>query len=159
LIEGAIMAKRPAADFLHRLSAKYGVVISYNDFYRNVLSGLIPATRNEKETRWLIDDADEPVIVEALDIASMPSIESKRPLASSADDLPAPARVPSELEQLIASLPAKTCFIDDTSGVRIEYVNGRWYVCQPGQPAQPISLRLCPPRPARPRASRSASAA
>ena len=87
------MAKRPAADFLHRLSAKYGVVISYNDFYRNVLSGLIPATRNEKETRWLIDDADEPVIVEALNIASMPSIESKRqPSAKPAAEPTPPAR-------------------------------------------------------------------
>ena len=145
------MATHPVADFLRHLSAKYGVVIPSDTLYRAVLSGLVPASRNDRETRWLIDDADEPVIVEALDIASMPSIESKRPLASSADDLPAPARVPSELEQLIASLPAKTCFIDDTSGVRIEYVNGRWYVCQPGHPAQPISLRL------RPRTPRSAA--
>jgi hypothetical protein len=75
-----------------------------------------------------------------------------------ADDLPDPTRVPPELERLIASLPAQTCFTDDMSGVRIEYVNGRWYVCQPGQPAQPISLRLRPPRPARSRANRSAAA-
>lgn len=151
------MAKRPAADYLRFLSAKYGVVISYNEFYRNVLSGLIPASRNDKETRWLIDDADEQVIVEALDIASMPSIESKS--AGSADDLPDRTHVPPDLERLIASLPAKACFTDDTSGVRIEYVNGRWYVCPPGQVAQPISLRLRPPRPARPRVSRSAAAA
>jgi hypothetical protein len=67
------------------------------------------------------------------------------------DDLPNPARVPPELERLIASLPEQTCFTDDTSGVRIEYICGRWYVCQPGQPAQPISLRL------RPRTPRSAA--
>ena len=92
------MAKRPVADFLRFLSAKYGVVISYDAFYRNVLSGLIPASRNDKETRWLIDDADEPVIVEALNIASMPSIESKRqpsvkpkPVAKPASTRPARA--------------------------------------------------------------------
>jgi hypothetical protein len=72
------MAKRPVSDFIRAMSAKYDVVISYDAFYRNVLSGLIPATRNDKETRWLIDDADEPVIVEALNIASMPSVASKR---------------------------------------------------------------------------------
>jgi hypothetical protein len=72
------MAKRPVADFLRHMSAKHGVVISYDAFYRGVLSGLIPATRNDRETRWLIDDADEPVIVEALDIPSMPPIASKR---------------------------------------------------------------------------------
>jgi hypothetical protein len=76
-----------------------------------------------------------------------------------ADDLPDRTHVPPEFEQLIASLPAKTSFTDDMSGVRIEYVNGRWYVCQPGHPAQPISWRLRPPRPARSRATRSASAA
>jgi hypothetical protein len=68
-----------------------------------------------------------------------------------ADDLPDLTHVPPDLLLLIASLPAQTCFTDDTSGVRIEYVNGRWYVCQPGQPAQPISLRL------RPRTPRSAA--
>jgi hypothetical protein len=73
------MAKRPVADFLRFLSAKYGVIVSYDAFHRGVLSGLIPASRNEKGTRWLIDDADEPVIVEALDIASMPPLQSKRP--------------------------------------------------------------------------------
>jgi hypothetical protein len=67
----------------------------------------------------------------------------------SADDLPDLTRGPPELEHLIAGLP----------DAQIEYICGRWYVCQPGQPAQPISLRLRPPRPARPRASRSASAA
>ena len=58
-----------------------------------------------------------------------------------ADDLPDPTRGPPELEHLIAGLP----------DAQIEYVNGRWYVCQPGQPAQPISLRL------RPRPPRSAA--
>jgi len=72
------MAKHPVADYLRFLSAKHGVVIPYDTLYRAVLSGLIPAVRNDRETRWLIDDADEPVIVEALNIASMPSIESKR---------------------------------------------------------------------------------
>ena len=72
------MAMHPVADFLRFLSAKHGVVIPYDTLYRAVLSGLIPAARNDRETRWLIDDADEPVIVEALNIASMPSIASKR---------------------------------------------------------------------------------
>jgi hypothetical protein len=85
------MAKRPTADFLRFLSAKYGVIISYNEFYRAVLSGLIPASRNDRETRWLIDDADEPVIVEALNIASMPSIASKRQPAAK----PKPAAKPA----------------------------------------------------------------
>jgi hypothetical protein len=71
------MAKRPVADFLRFLSAKYGVIISYDGFHRRVMSGLIPASRNDKGTRWLIDDADEPVIVEALDIAAMPPLQSK----------------------------------------------------------------------------------
>jgi hypothetical protein len=66
-----------------------------------------------------------------------------------ADDLPDLTRGPPELEHLIAGLP----------DAQIEYVNGRWYVCQPGQVAQPISLCLRPPRPSRPRVSRSASAA
>ena len=72
------MAMHPVADFLRFLSAKHGVVIPYDTLYRAVLSGLIPAVRNDRETRWLIDDADEQMIVEALDIASMPSIASKR---------------------------------------------------------------------------------
>ena len=87
------MAKCPVSDFIRAMSAKYGVVISYDAFYRAVLSGLIPATRNDKETRWLIDDADEQVIVEALNIASMPSIESKRqPSAKPAAEPAPPAR-------------------------------------------------------------------
>ena len=87
------MAKRPVADFLRFLSAKHGVVIPYDTLYRAVLSGLIPATRNDRETRWLIDDADEQVIVEALNIASMPSIESKRqPSAKPAAAPTPPAR-------------------------------------------------------------------
>jgi hypothetical protein len=71
------MAKRPVADFLRFLSAKHGVVISYDVFYRSVLSGLIPASRNDRGTRWEIDDADEPAIVRALDIASMPPVPNK----------------------------------------------------------------------------------
>jgi hypothetical protein len=90
------MAKRPVADFTRFLSAKYGVIISYDAFYRGVLSGLIPASRNDKETRWLIDDADEPVIVEALDIASMPPVQSKRQIpakpAGKPSAKPAPTR-------------------------------------------------------------------
>jgi hypothetical protein len=74
------MAKRPVSDFLRFLSAKYGVIISYDGFHRRVMSGLIPASRNDKGTRWLIDDVDEPVIVEALDIAAMPPLQSRRPL-------------------------------------------------------------------------------
>jgi hypothetical protein len=60
------MAKRPAAHFIHFLSTKYGVVLSYDRVYRDILSGRIPASRNDKDTRWEIDEADEPVIVEAL---------------------------------------------------------------------------------------------
>jgi len=76
------MAKRPVADFLRFLSAKYGVVVSYDAFYRGVLSGLIPASRNVRETRWLIDDADEPAIVQALDLASMPPVPATCPPAA-----------------------------------------------------------------------------
>jgi hypothetical protein len=75
------MAKRPAAHFLHFLSIKYDVVISYDRFYRDILSGRIPASRNDKETRWLIDEADEPVIVEALDLVPAepaPPVPNKR---------------------------------------------------------------------------------
>jgi hypothetical protein len=92
------MAMHPVADFLRFLSAKHGVVIPYDTLYRAVLSGLIPASRNDRETRWLIDDADEQVIVEALNIASMPSIQSKRqpsakpkPVAKPASTRPARA--------------------------------------------------------------------
>jgi hypothetical protein len=85
------MATHPVADFLRHLSAKYGVVIPSDTLYRAVLSGLVPASRNDRETRWLIDDADEPVIVEALNIASMPSIASKRQPAAK----PKPAAKPA----------------------------------------------------------------
>jgi hypothetical protein len=84
------MAKHPVADFLRFLSTKHNVVIPYDTLYRAVLSGLIPASRNDRETRWLIDDADEQVIVEVLNIASMPSIESKRQRA--VKPKPAPPR-------------------------------------------------------------------
>lgn len=88
------MAKHPVADFLRFLSTKHGVVIPYDTLYRAVLSGLIPAVRNDRETRWLIDDADEQVIVEALDIASMPSIESKRHPSAKPAAEPAPTAHP-----------------------------------------------------------------
>jgi hypothetical protein len=86
------MATHPVADFLRHLSAKYGVVIPSDTLYRAVLSGLVPASRNDRETRWLIDDADEPVIVEALNIASMPSIASKRQRAAKPKTVAKPAR-------------------------------------------------------------------
>jgi hypothetical protein len=84
----------PVADFLRFLSAKHGVVIPYDTLYRAVLSGLIPAVRNDRETRWLIDDTDEQVIVEALNIASMPSIESKRQPSAKPAAKPAPTARP-----------------------------------------------------------------
>ena len=75
------MAKRPAAHFLHSLSTKYRVVIPYDRFYRDILSGLIPASRNVKDTRWEIDEDDEPVIVEALGLVPAepaPPVPNKR---------------------------------------------------------------------------------
>jgi hypothetical protein len=89
------MAKRPVSDFLRFLSAKYGVIISYDGFHRRVMSGLIPASRNDKGTRWLIDDTDEPVIVEALDIASMPPVQSKPHPAGKPTAKPKPSAKPA----------------------------------------------------------------
>jgi hypothetical protein len=59
--------------FTRELSTRYGVAVSGDMVLRRIANGLIPATLNEKGTRWLLDLADIEVAAEALGLIKIPN--------------------------------------------------------------------------------------
>jgi hypothetical protein len=59
--------------FTRELSIRYGVPVSSDALTRRIVSGRIPATLNEKGTRWKLDLADIEVAAEVLGLVKIPA--------------------------------------------------------------------------------------
>jgi hypothetical protein len=59
--------------FTRHLSNLYGVPVSNDRVLRWVSSGKLPATLNDKGTRWQLDLADTEVAAEALGLTKIPA--------------------------------------------------------------------------------------
>jgi hypothetical protein len=59
--------------FTRELSVRYGVPVSSDTLTRRIVSGRIPATLNDKGTRWQLDLADIEVAAEVLGLTKIPT--------------------------------------------------------------------------------------